>query len=75
MTTIDTSLRRRYSSKKRSRRIGNAVSLVVLSIGAVVMLLPFVWMIATSLKPAGEVFQYPPTFSAVPSTGTTTGRC
>lgn len=62
MTTIDTSLRRRYSSKKRSRRIGNAVSLVVLSIGAVVMLLPFVWMIATSLKPAGEVFQYPPTF-------------
>ncbi|NEI73608.1 ABC transporter permease subunit [Rhizobium lusitanum] len=25
------------------------------------MLLPFVWMIATSLKPAGEVFQYPPT--------------
>ncbi|MBX5272697.1 carbohydrate ABC transporter permease [Rhizobium sp. NLR17b] len=25
------------------------------------MLLPFVWMVATSLKPAGEVFQYPPT--------------
>lgn len=51
---------RRYSSRKRSQRIGRIVSYTVLSIGAVLMLAPFVWMIATSLKPAGEVFRYPP---------------
>jgi multiple sugar transport system permease protein len=29
---------------------------------AVLMLMPFVWMLSTSLKAAGAVFEYPPTF-------------
>jgi len=29
---------------------------------AIVMLMPFIWMLSTSLKSAGEVFTYPPTF-------------
>jgi multiple sugar transport system permease protein len=29
---------------------------------AVLMLMPFVWMLSTSLKSAGAVFEYPPTF-------------
>ena len=36
-----------------------------LSIGCVLALMPFVWMIATSLKSGGETFAVPPTF--VPS--------
>ncbi|WP_055045887.1 carbohydrate ABC transporter permease [Devosia sp. A16] len=43
------------------------VLFVVLLIGALLMSGPFVWMIATSFKPAAEVFQFPPTlFTADP---------
>jgi multiple sugar transport system permease protein len=34
----------------------------VLVVGAVVMLLPFVWMLSTSLKPADQLFTVPPTW-------------
>lgn len=40
--------------------LGAVVPYLVLGIGAVIMLLPFVWMLSTSLKPAAEVFEYPP---------------
>jgi len=33
---------------------------IVLLVGAVLMALPFVWMISSSLKTQVEVFQYPP---------------
>lgn len=33
---------------------------VLLSIGAVVMLFPFIWMVSTSFKSTGEVFKLPP---------------
>jgi len=33
---------------------------VVLVVGAVIMLMPFVWMISSSLKAEQQVFQYPP---------------
>lgn len=40
---------------------------VVLLVGALLMSGPFVWMIATSFKPAADVFQFPPTlFTADP---------
>lgn len=40
---------------------------VVLLLGALLMSGPFVWMIATSFKPAADVFQFPPTlFTADP---------
>lgn len=61
MSVIQTLPQRKYSNKRRSQRIYRALSLTALSLGAVMMLLPFIWMIATSLKPAGEVFAYPPT--------------
>jgi multiple sugar transport system permease protein len=57
----DTPTRRNASSKKGSAWRAKIVSYVVLSLGAVAMLLPFFWMISTSLKPAGEVFRFPPT--------------
>lgn len=34
---------------------------LALSVGALVMLLPFLWMLSTSLKEQREVFRYPPT--------------
>lgn len=34
--------------------------LIALLVGAAINLLPFIWMISTSLKSPSEVFQYPP---------------
>jgi multiple sugar transport system permease protein len=52
----------RSASPKRLRRPGElsllarGLRLVVLTLGAVILLLPYAWMIATSLKPQAEVF-------------------
>jgi len=43
----------------RARRL---VSHAILLAGAVLMLLPFVWMLSTSLKPPYELFTVPPTW-------------
>ena len=42
------------------QKLENAFIHVVLIFGAVVMVLPFAWMISTSLKSQTEVFSYPP---------------
>ncbi|MBA7582811.1 L-arabinose transport system permease protein AraQ [subsurface metagenome] len=34
---------------------------ILLSLGASIMIIPFVWMLSTSLKSINEVFSYPPT--------------
>lgn len=45
---------------QRVRRLGGRGSLyALLIVGAVVMLLPFVWMVSASLKPQPEIFRYP----------------
>jgi multiple sugar transport system permease protein len=41
---------------------------VILSIGAMVLMLPFVWMISSSLKPPNQILVYPP--QLIPSTVT-----
>jgi multiple sugar transport system permease protein len=38
------------------------ISHIVLILGAVAMVLPFVWMLSTSLKPADQLFTVPPTW-------------
>ena len=48
--------------KKTKERWIKTVSLLILTVGAVVMLLPFIWMVSTSLKDLSEVFTYPPRF-------------
>lgn len=40
--------------------VGKTVWYIVLGIGAVTMLVPFLWMLSTSLKEAGAVFTFPP---------------
>jgi multiple sugar transport system permease protein len=42
--------------------VTRATSHVVLLFGAVLMLLPFAWMVSTSLKPQYELFTVPPTW-------------
>lgn len=42
------------------RNLGRIVLHILLSVGAVVMVLPFVWMVSTSFKELAQVFVYPP---------------
>jgi multiple sugar transport system permease protein len=42
--------------------ISHLLSHVVLVVGAAIMVLPFVWMLSTSLKPADQLFTVPPTW-------------
>jgi len=50
-----------FMRRIRSRHFrGTVVSLVVLTFGAFVIMIPFFWMISTSLKTAGDVYLYPP---------------
>ena len=37
------------------------ISHIILSLGAITMLFPFVWMVSTSFKELSEVFVFPPT--------------
>lgn len=52
-------------TSKRNRRprlsVGAWIRLIILSIGCFTVLLPVVWMVLTSLKPADQVFVEPPT--------------
>ena len=49
------SSRRRFSGRRLLLQL-------VLSLGALTMLLPFLWMVLTSLKTPAELSQFPPTF-------------
>ena len=41
-------------------KVPDLLALVVLSVGAVLMMLPFLWMFSTSLRPIQESFKLPP---------------
>ncbi|MCI8809491.1 MAG: carbohydrate ABC transporter permease [Oscillibacter sp.] len=49
------------ASLERSRKMTTAITYVVLIIGALIMIFPFVWMILTSSKTVPESMQIPPT--------------
>ena len=49
-------------------RIGNLVIHAILMLGAVFMILPMVWMLATSFKPATEIAVWPPVLLPVAPT-------
>jgi len=48
------------------RQLLHTTLYILLSIGAIAMVLPFVWMLSTSFKETGEVFVFPPRW--LPST-------
>jgi multiple sugar transport system permease protein len=54
-------IRRRRTSARRTRTIRRAVFIGVLIAGGILMMVPFLWMVSTSLKTRAEVFAVPPT--------------
>lgn len=51
----------RTAGRSRPRvPVGRIVTLVAIVIGALVMLIPFAWMLSTSLKPSGALLTLPP---------------
>lgn len=44
-------------SQQRQERVIKLVSYILLTIGGLTMIVPFIWMISTSLKPAAEIYQ------------------
>lgn len=50
----------RVSHRAASERRATIATLVLLLFGSLVILLPFAWMITTSLKAQGDVYLYPP---------------
>lgn len=64
MTTKAMGGKRRAPMSRRQlkKRVGMIVAFVVLLAGALVMLIPFLWMLSTSLKDLSDVFVYPPKF-------------
>jgi multiple sugar transport system permease protein len=50
----------RTGSRQRKKRVKHLGLHLLLLTGSVVMLVPFAWMLSTSLKEPGDVFLYPP---------------
>lgn len=46
--------------KKRKVNWGKVILFVIMVMASLIMLLPFLWMLSTSLKRPGDVFTYPP---------------
>lgn len=64
-TTIQTASKVRAPGKLEGflRRNGGQILLyILLGLGCLITLLPFIWMLLGSLKPAAEIIQVPPTF-------------
>jgi ABC-type glycerol-3-phosphate transport system permease component len=57
-----------WQSQQLQNRVTHILSHIILLSGAVVMVLPFIWMISTSFKEPGQTFVYPPQFIPDPIT-------
>ncbi len=42
---------------RRANRFVQAIAYVLLTLGGIFMIIPFIWMISVSLKPAAEIYQ------------------
>jgi ABC-type glycerol-3-phosphate transport system permease component len=49
-----------WQSQRLQRRVTHALTHIILISGAIVMVLPFLWMLSTSFKAPGKTFVYPP---------------
>jgi multiple sugar transport system permease protein len=49
-----------WKSRKVAQSVQRGVSHVVLIVGAIIMVVPFVWMLSTSFKAVGKTFVFPP---------------
>ena len=53
-------------TRTQQRQFGNLFIHAILLVGLLFILMPIVWAISTSLKPYGELFEYPPVWVPVP---------
>lgn len=51
-----------WQSRRTRQRLSAILSHGLLLMGAVVMVIPFIWMLSTSFKAPGQTFVYPPTW-------------
>ena len=56
------------TSRKPMHAAGTSLRFVVLTVGAIVMILPFAYMVSTAFKPQAYVLETPPKF--IPDPGT-----
>ena len=56
------------TSRKTMHAAGTSLRFVVLTVGAIVMILPFAYMVSTAFKPQAYVLETPPKF--IPDPGT-----
>ena len=50
------------SRRRRSHHVARIAVYALLILGTLVTLVPFIWILATSFKPASEIVRMPPTF-------------
>ena len=50
----------RQASIKATKHVQRTLVYLLLTLGAVFILIPFAWMVSTSLKPANQIKQFPP---------------
>jgi len=62
MTVAQASLATRRGLRRPQRFVARFGVYIVLILGATVTLVPFIWALLTSLKPAAEIIRVPPTF-------------
>lgn len=67
ITTAQAPVVRRQATRwelgvKARTHIVNFVTVLILSLGGVLMALPFLWMVSSSLKSIGEIYVFPPAF-------------
>ena len=57
-----TAIKRKATGLTRSQRrmLGNTITWVILSVGGIAMMIPFLWMVFTSFKSTPEIYEYPP---------------
>ncbi|MEZ4666398.1 MAG: carbohydrate ABC transporter permease [Anaerolineae bacterium] len=51
---------KRAHDTNRSDRVWNRLNIIALFVMATIMILPFIWLVSSSLKGQIEIFQYPP---------------
>jgi multiple sugar transport system permease protein len=47
-------------SRRNRNRIAKVVAYIIVTIGAIIFMIPFVWMLSSSLKPPDQIFAEPP---------------
>lgn len=55
-----TPARTRYGSQRTRHRLVQVLAYLVVTAGAVILMIPFVWMVSSSLKPPDQIFVEPP---------------